>query len=175
MSRSDTRAPRTGLRGLLLVTALWLAVALAPIGFGVDDLRLAFGVAGTPGTATAGSCREYGAGNQARRECRGTFTPDDAARPPLSDVHLPPESDVGEPFAARLNTAGDAARRADLTGRLGALSVPALGLLFLLPLPWGVAYLARGHTPHRATRAILGVAAAGLGLLCAAGLVLSAF
>lgn len=158
--------------GALVTIVGWLAVALLPLFFGLSDARLAFGLTGTPGTATVERCVDYGSGDDERTECRGRFVPDDrgtAAR----TVGLPPESDEGESFPARLQPDGERARPADLKGRLSALILPALGLLFLIPMPLGLNYLLADRRPGRLLRYLTAGAAAVLGGVCLAGLVAS--
>ncbi|MFB4300526.1 hypothetical protein [Actinomadura sp. NTSP31] len=161
---------RSSPAGAVVTIAVWLAVALLPLLYGLSDARLAFGLTGAPGTATVESCVDHGSGEDAETECRGRFVPDDrgtAAR----TVGLPPESDEGESFRARLQPDGERARPADLKGRLSALVLPALGLLLLVPLPLGLNYLLTDRRPGRILRYLTAGSAAVLGAACLAGLV----
>ncbi|GAA3966686.1 hypothetical protein GCM10023085_56440 [Actinomadura viridis] len=150
---------------------LWLAVGLAPLLFSVQNVRLAFGLTGEPGKATVERCVDYGAGKNSRTECRGRFRPDDSQAAPRTHVLLPPESDEGETFTARLRPDGVRAHPADIKGRLGALSLPALGVLFLLPFPWALVFLYSDRRLARASLYVLAVLAATAGGLCLAGLI----
>jgi hypothetical protein len=163
---------RTSPAGALVTIVVWLAVALLPLLFGLSDARLAFGLTGEPGTATVESCVEHGSGEDAETECRGRFVPDDRGTPART-VGLPPESDEGESFRAQLQPDGERARPADVKGRLSALILPALGLLFLVPMPLGLTYLLAGRSPGRLVRYLTAGAASVLGAVCLAGLVAS--
>lgn len=102
----------------------------------LKDLRLAFGLTGTPGTITVRSCVKTVVANETGIDCRGEFVPARPGAGKVSGVHLPPESKVGETFPARLDSDGGSAHPTGIEGRLGALTLPALGVAFLVPLPW---------------------------------------
>ncbi|MFI0447958.1 hypothetical protein [Actinomadura sp. 6N118] len=180
MSRSNASTPRgnrqagAGLGKILLTVVLWLTVGLLPLLFGVGDVRLAFGLVGEPGKATVERCADYNSGADSYTECRGTFRPDDRSRPAVENVRMPPETDEGETFTARLRPDGDSAGFADLRGKLGSLALPALGVLFLVPMPWGLAYLF-GRRPGRLSLYAMAVPAAGAAALCVVGLMIDLF
>ncbi|MFD0687297.1 hypothetical protein [Actinomadura fibrosa] len=155
--------------GALVAIGLWLVVALLPLVFGLADARLAFGLTGTPGTATVERCIHYGSGKHSRTDCRGRFVSDDRAAATRT-VGLPPESDEGETFPAQLRPDGERARPTDAKGRLSTLALPALGLLFLVPLPWGLLYLFTDRQLGRFTRYLMAGAATALGAVCLVGL-----
>ncbi|MFI0350150.1 hypothetical protein [Actinomadura sp. 9N407] len=172
MSRSTAKnSGRTSPVGVLVLLGLWLTIGLMPVLFSITDLRLAFGLTGQAGTAVVERCTEHTSGTDDYVECRGSFQPSDHRAAPTADVHLPPESDEGESFPARLQDDGDRARPADLKGRLAAAAVPALGVFFLVPLPWALLYMITGRGPNRISRyamASLAIVTAGL---CLAGLI----
>ncbi|MFB4315285.1 hypothetical protein [Actinomadura sp. 21ATH] len=156
--------------GIAVMLAMWLGVGLLPVLFSLGDMRLAFGLAGERGTAVVQYCEDLG---ESRYDCRGRFEPADPRAEATTDVRLPPDSDEGEMFPARLRPDGEQAVPADTQGRLAALAVPALGMALLVPLPAGLAYLIAGRRPGRVHRYAIAVLAAGFALLCAVGLVAS--
>ncbi|WP_030176501.1 hypothetical protein [Spirillospora albida] len=174
MSRSaGAKAERTSPTGLIVMMAMWLAVGLLPIGFSVGDVRLAFGLTGEPGRATVELCVETGGGKGSGTDCRGTFRPDAPGAAPVGNVHLPPESDEGETFTARLRPDGEHAVPTGLKGRLASLALPALGLFFLLPMPIALRYLISDRRAGRVSLYALVASMAGAAVLCITGLVAS--
>lgn len=168
-----TKADKTSPMGLIVMMAMWLSLGLMPIGFSVGDMRLAFGLTGEPGRATVELCVETGGGKNSGTDCRGTFRPDAPGAAPVSDVHLPPESDEGETFAARLRPDGEHAVPTGLKGRLASVALPALGLFFLLPIPLALRYLIADRRPGRFALYALVVSMAAAAVLCITGLVAS--
>ncbi|MFD0851007.1 hypothetical protein ACFQ07_02130, partial [Actinomadura adrarensis] len=84
--------------------AMWLGVALFPIAFELTNVRLAFGLMGTPGTANVTSCTD----DQQQDYCSGRFTPESPSSAPV-DVTLRADSKVGDTFPAQLHPNGDRA------------------------------------------------------------------
>lgn len=133
-SRTSAKGANNVLK-TLIGFGLWLAVGVLPIVAELPELRLAMGWSGTAGTATVHDCVLIERADDDYTECTGVFVPND--RPAESvNVKLPPESDEGETFPARLQADGEWARPTDVKGKLGALAIPALGVLFLVPMPW---------------------------------------
>ncbi|SEG34892.1 hypothetical protein SAMN04489712_104521 [Thermomonospora echinospora] len=152
----------------LFLVLLWLALGVTPILSDVTDLRLAFGLIGEPGRVAVTGCTDLGEG---RYDCRGVFVPDDPQGRTVRNLKLPPESDAGETFEARLQPDGERAHPTGTKGQLNALALPFLGFAMLVPLPWLIAYMFWGRSPGRASWWVMGVLA-GLGCLgCLAGLI----
>jgi hypothetical protein len=152
----------------LVVVLLWLVLGALPILTDLTDMRLAFGLLGEPGKVAVTGCTDLG---DDRYDCRGVFVPDDPRGRTVRDLQLPPESDAGETFEARLRPDGQWAHPTGLRGQLNALALPFLGFAILVPLPWVAAYMFRGRSPGRASWWVMGVLG-GLGCLgCLAGLV----
>ncbi|MET9066919.1 hypothetical protein ABZW82_17825, partial [Streptosporangium sandarakinum] len=83
--------------GMTVLLVCWLALGLMPFVFAVDDLELAAGRTGTPGTLTVVSCASLGEG---RYDCRGRFTPDGGGA--AVAVAASPDSTAGDVRRARL-------------------------------------------------------------------------
>ncbi|MEW2352318.1 hypothetical protein [Spirillospora sp. NPDC029432] len=156
--------------GVIVLFSMWLALGLMPILFSLGDMRLAFGLTGEPGTAVVQYCADLG---DDRYDCRGRFEPADPRRAATEDVHLPPDSDEGEMFPAQLRPDGEHAAPAGTQGRLASLALPALGMVFLVPLPWGLASLVTSRRPGRLSLYVMGVLAGAFALLCVVGMVAS--
>ncbi|GAA3156978.1 hypothetical protein GCM10010466_54820 [Planomonospora alba] len=119
----------------VLLVGCWLLVCLLPVFLAVEDLKLATGRIGTPGTLTVVSCEALGKG---RYDCRGEFTPDagGAAIP----VDASPDSEAGDVVRAQLTPEGDRAVKAGTAGVIAALTLPSLGIGGLGFLPYVVMY-----------------------------------
>jgi hypothetical protein len=138
----------------------WLVVALLPIMAELSDLRLAFGLSGTPGTITVLSCVDSRVADKKRTDCRGEFVPAEQGAGKVTGVRLPPESKEGESFPARLASDGRSAHPTGLKGRLGALTLPALGVAFLVPLPWVIYHMGPDRQLTQGQMVAMGVVAA---------------
>lgn len=143
--------------GRVVLVVLWLAVCLLPIAFAVEDLDLATGRIGTPGTLRVVSCESLGEG---RYDCKGVFTPDSGGAPVAVDAS--PDSQAGDVTRAQLTPEGDRAAPAGTRGVLAALTLPALGIGGLGFLPYVIMYWAGARRGRRA-------AVAGGFLVTAAG------
>ncbi|REE98241.1 hypothetical protein [Thermomonospora umbrina] len=154
----------------LIVAVMWLAVGLMPILFELTDLRLAFGNTGTPGQVNVTSCTDLG---DERYDCRGDFIPDAPGGAKVSGIGLPPDSDEGDSFPARLSDDGDTAHPTGTLGILQALAVPALGFVILVPFPWGLAYMFAGRAPGVVSGWAMMLLAGAGGLVCLAGLIVA--
>lgn len=174
MSASTGRAWLTR----IIVGICWVGVAVLPIAAGLDGLRLAYGLTGTPGKATAVSCADNGYEDET--DCRGTFTATgdetaggEAAK--VSGVQIRSRAREGETFSAQLTSDRDLMEPADVRGRLVALALPAMGVLFLVPLPWVVWNMARGRTLTGRQFNAMGIVAAVPGGLAIIGFVADNF
>jgi hypothetical protein len=116
--------------GMAVLMVLWLVLGVVPIVVAIDDLRLASGATGTPGTLTVEQCTDLG---QGRYDCDGTFVPDRGG--PAVAVDASPDSTAGDVTRAQLAPEGDRAIRNGTTGVLAALTLPFLSLLVLGFLP----------------------------------------
>jgi hypothetical protein len=144
---------------------IWIGVGLVPVYFGLSDLRVAFGLTGTPGMASVERCIEDAVNETT--DCRGQFVPDDSAGAPRS-VDLPPESDEGETFRAQLQPDGERAVPSGFKGRASSLILPALGFLILVPFPWiliGVTTRFKPGTFSIYTMGALAAVAGGISIL----------
>lgn len=156
--------------GLVVMLGFWLTVALLPLFYGLSAAKLAFGLSGEPGQVTVEKCVRVGSGKSRGTDCRGWFTPQDGSR---VYIHLPPESKEGETFPARLQPDGEHAYPTDVSGRLAALALPALGVLFLVPMPLALIYMLSTRGPGRLAKYSTAAVAALAGCLCMVGLVAS--
>lgn len=141
--------------------AFWLGAAAPAFLFGLDDLRLAYGMTGTPGTVTQVVCGRTGV--DAELECFGRFTPAGGDPAESTEVIVPSPGRDGETFPARLRISdgGDwVVTPTDLKGRLAALPLPAMGALFIVPLPWVVFYTVTGRSMGRRQPIVMGAIAA---------------
>ncbi|MBA9001191.1 hypothetical protein [Thermomonospora cellulosilytica] len=168
-----SRTKRTTPLQMVLIVAMFLGVAALPILFEIDNVRLAFGLTGTPGYATVTGCVELDYEGDSV-DCDGVFVPDDAPQD-VRHVDMPSDSDAGDEFAARLSPEGDRAYPTTWQGRLMSLALPMLGVAILVPIPWAVvAWLRR--KPLGVGSFYVIAALCGLCLLITfAGLAVSAF
>ncbi len=132
--------------GRVVLVVLWLGVCVLPMVFAVEDLDLATGRIGTPGTLRVVSCESLG---QGRYDCDGVFTPDSGGAPVTVDAS--PDSEAGDVTRAQLTPEGDRAAPAGTRGVLAALALPALGVGGLGFLPYVIMYWAGAS--RRARRA----------------------
>ncbi|MGN9842905.1 hypothetical protein ACTMTI_32760 [Nonomuraea sp. H19] len=131
--------------GKIVLVLLWLGVCVMPMVFAVQDLQLATGRIGTPGTLRVASCEALGEG---RYDCKGTFTPDSGGA--SVPVDASPDSAAGEVMQAQLTPEGDRAVPAGTMGVLAALALPALGFGGLGFLPYVIMYWAGARRGRRA-------------------------
>ncbi|MFF0245065.1 hypothetical protein ACWDR9_09665 [Streptosporangium sandarakinum] len=124
--------------GMTVLLVCWLALGLMPFVFAVDDLELAAGRTGTPGTLTVVSCASLGEG---RYDCRGRFTPDGGGA--AVAVAASPDSTAGDVRRARLAPGRDRAVPTGTAGLLAALTMPFLGAGVLAFLPYVALYALR--------------------------------
>ncbi|MER7206212.1 hypothetical protein [Streptosporangium sp. NPDC000239] len=147
--------------GMAVLMILWAALGLAPFVFAVEDLKLATGRTGSPGTLTVVSCAPLG---QGRYDCRGSFVLDRTGE--TVQVAASPDSTVGDVRRARLTPEGDRAVPAGTSGVLAALTLPFLGVGVLGFLPYALLYVLRvrrGRRPAVAVGCLLtAVSLAGL-------------
>lgn len=131
--------------GRAVLVVLWLGVCVLPMVFAIEDLELATGRAGTPGTLRVVSCESLGEG---RYDCDGIFTPDSGGAPVA--VEASPDSEAGDVTRAQLTPEGDRAAPAGTRGVLAALTLPALGVGGLGFLPYVIMYWAGARRGRRA-------------------------
>ncbi|MFC4060044.1 hypothetical protein ACFOWE_17195 [Planomonospora corallina] len=152
----------------VLLVGCWLLVCLLPIFLAVEDLELATGKTGTPGTLTVVSCESLGKG---RYDCKGSFTPEGGGDP--IPVDASPDSEAGDVTRAQLTPEGDRAVKAGTTGVIAALTLPALGVGGLGFLPYVIMYFL-GVRRGRRGAVVLGCVLTALGTAgMVAGLVAS--
>lgn len=151
----------------IIVGLIWVGVAVLPVAAGFGDLRLAYGMTGTSGTATAVSCADNGYEDET--DCRGTFTAAGDKTAEVSNVQVRSRAREGETFSAQLTPDRERMEPTDVRGRLVALALPALGVLFLVPLPWVVWNMARGRSLTGRQFNAIGILAAVPGCLMIIG------
>ncbi|MFF4986997.1 hypothetical protein ACFY19_07390 [Streptosporangium saharense] len=130
--------------GMAILMILWVVLGVAPFVFAVEDLKLATGRTGSPGTLTVVSCASLGKG---RYDCRGSFVLDRTGE--TVAVAASPDSTVGDVRRAQLTPEGDRAVPAGTSGVLAALTLPFLGVGVLGFLPYVLLHVFRVRRGRR--------------------------
>lgn len=118
----------------------WLSLSLWPIIGGVDDIQLAIGATGTPGTLTVESCIADDTGRRREYKCTGVFVPDDPSKPVIS-VRPPEPRVAGTTVPVQLADDGVTTRLSGPDGVRIALTAPAMGVVVFFGV-LGVALIA---------------------------------